>query len=45
MPVFLGDRVIAKEPYEGALIRLQIGLEDVDDLKEDLSRALAASRA
>ncbi len=45
VPVFLGDRVIAKEPYEGALIRLQIGLEDVDDLKEDLSRALAASRA
>ena len=37
MPVFLGDRTVAKGPYDGPLIRLQIGLEDVDDLKADLS--------
>ena len=43
MPVFLGDRTIAKGPYEGPLIRLQIGLEDVDDLKADIERGLAAA--
>ncbi len=43
VPVFLGDRVIAKGPYEGALIRLQIGLEDVADLKADLEKGLAAA--
>ncbi|TIO07585.1 cystathionine beta-lyase [Mesorhizobium sp.] len=43
VPVFLGDRVVAKGPYDGPLIRLQIGLEDVDDLKADLSRGLAAA--
>ena len=43
VPVFLGDRVIAKVPYEGALIRLQIGLEDVADLKADLEKGLAAA--
>ena len=42
VPVFLGDRVIAKGSYEGPLIRLQIGLEDVEDLKADLERGLAA---
>jgi cysteine-S-conjugate beta-lyase len=42
VPVFLGDRVIAKGLYEGPLIRLQIGLEDVEDLKADLERGLAA---
>ena len=41
--VFLGDRVITKGPYEGALIRLQIGLEDVADLKADLEKGLAAA--
>lgn len=45
VPVFLGDRVIAKGPYEGPLIRLQIGLEDVEDLKADLTRGLAAVSA
>jgi len=42
--VFLGDRTIAKGPYEGPVLRLQIGLEDVEDLKADISRALAAAR-
>ena len=41
--VFLGDRAIRKE-YEGPVIRLQIGLEDVDDLKADISRGLKAAR-
>ena len=41
----LSDRVVAKGPYPGPLMRLQIGLEDVEDLKADLTRALAASRA
>ena len=45
MPVFLGDRVVAKGPYDGPLIRLQIGLEDVEDLKADLARGLAAAAA
>jgi cystathionine beta-lyase len=43
VPVFLGDRVIAKEPAEGPVIRLQIGLEDVEDLKQDIRRGLAAA--
>ncbi|MER8827273.1 cystathionine beta-lyase [Mesorhizobium sp. M0938] len=43
VPVFLGDRVVAKGPYEGPLVRLQIGLEDIDDLKADLARGLAAA--
>jgi cystathionine beta-lyase len=42
--VSLKDRTIAKGPYEGPLVRLQIGLEDVDDLKEDLLKGLAAAR-
>jgi len=42
--VSLGDRTIAKGPYAGPLVRLQIGLEDVDDLKDDLARGLAAAR-
>jgi cystathionine beta-lyase len=42
--VFLGDRTV-KKPYEGPIIRLQIGLEDVDDLKADISRGLKAARA
>lgn len=40
--VWLGDRLIAKGPYDGAVIRLQIGLEDVDDLKADLEKGLKA---
>ncbi|RUW43583.1 cystathionine beta-lyase [Mesorhizobium sp. M00.F.Ca.ET.151.01.1.1] len=45
VPVWLADRVVAKGPYEGPLIRLQIGLEDVDDLKADIMRGLAAAAA
>lgn len=45
VPVFLGDRVIAKGPREGPVIRLQIGLEDVEDLKADIARGLAAAAA
>jgi len=41
----LGDRTIAKVPAEGPVMRLQIGLEDVADLKADLERALAAAAA
>ena len=43
--VFLGDRTIATGPYEGPLLRLQIGLEDVEDLKADLAGALEAARS
>jgi cysteine-S-conjugate beta-lyase len=43
--VSLADRTIAKGPYEGPLIRLQIGLEDVADLKADIAAGLAAARA
>ncbi|WP_442577746.1 cystathionine beta-lyase [Mesorhizobium sp. ASY16-5R] len=41
----IGDRVIARSAYEGALLRLQVGLEDVADLKADLERGLAAAAA
>ena len=41
--VFLGDRVVAKGPYDGPLIRLQIGLEDVQDLMADLKEGLKAT--
>lgn len=42
--VSLGDRTVAKGRYAGPLVRLQIGLEDVDDLRDDLAKALAAAR-
>ncbi|TPK38446.1 cystathionine beta-lyase [Mesorhizobium sp. B2-5-3] len=45
VPVWLGDRVVAKGPYEGPLIRLQIGLEDVEDLMTDILRGLTAAAA
>jgi cystathionine beta-lyase len=45
LPVSLADRTIAKGPQSGALIRLQIGLEDVEDLKKDLDRGFAAVAA
>lgn len=45
VPVFLGDRKIAKGPYDGPLIRLQIGLEDVEDLQADIKRGLEAAAA
>lgn len=44
VPVSLKDRTIASEPYEGPVIRLQIGLEDVEDLKADIARGLEAAR-
>ncbi len=45
VPVSLGDRTIAKGPEEGPVIRLQIGLEDIEDLLEDIERGLAAAAA
>jgi cystathionine beta-lyase len=45
VPVWLGDRTIAGDRYEGPLIRLQVGLEDVEDLKRDLMRGLEAARS
>ncbi|MGV1823405.1 cystathionine beta-lyase [Agrobacterium vitis] len=39
----VGDRVIAKPPAGGPLIRLQVGLEDVADLQADLERGFAAA--
>ena len=41
----LDDRTVAAAPSEGPVMRLQIGLEDVEDLKADLERALAAAGA
>jgi cystathionine beta-lyase len=45
VPVWIGDRVVAKGPYDGPLIRLQIGLEDIEDLKTDILRGLTAAGA
>ncbi|MBB3428940.1 cystathionine beta-lyase [Rhizobium sp. BK312] len=41
--VDLSDRRIAPAPTEGPVIRLQIGLEDVEDLIADLEHAFAAA--
>jgi cystathionine beta-lyase len=41
--VWLGDRTVAKSDYEGPVIRLQIGLENVEDIKADIARGLAAA--
>lgn len=43
--VTLADRRVAKGPQEGPVLRLQIGLEDVKDIKADIERGLAAARA
>lgn len=43
--VWLGDRTLAKGNHGGPVIRLQIGLEDVADLKADLDRGFAAASA
>jgi cystathionine beta-lyase len=43
--VNLNDRRIAKAPKEGPVLRLQIGLEDVADVKGDIEKALAAAAA
>jgi cystathionine beta-lyase len=45
LEVDLDDRRILKAPEEGPVLRLQIGLEDVVDLKADLERGLAAAKA
>jgi cystathionine beta-lyase len=41
----LADRKVAKAPEGGPVIRLQIGLEDVVDLKRDIEAGFAAARA
>ena len=41
--VNLDDRTIRKAPEEGALIRLQIGLENVEDLVADLEAGFKAA--
>lgn len=41
----LSDRTIAMPPKEGPVIRLQIGLEDGQDLMADIERGLAAAAA
>lgn len=43
--VNLGDRVVAKAPPQGPVMRLQIGLEDVADIMADIERGLAAAAA
>lgn len=43
--VNLSDRTICKAPETGPVIRLQIGLEDVADLKRDLEAGFAAVSA
>jgi cysteine-S-conjugate beta-lyase len=43
VPVKLADRVVRKQPPEGPVIRLQIGLEDVADIINDLERGFAAA--
>lgn len=45
VPVNLSDRTIALPPEEGPVIRLQIGLEDSQDLLADIERGLAAAAA
>lgn len=41
--VNLADRTVTRGSHSGPLIRLQIGLEDVDDLRADLTEALRAA--
>lgn len=43
VPVNLSDRTIRTAPTDGQVIRLQIGLEDVPDLKKDLEAGFAAA--
>lgn len=45
LQVNLSDRTIRKQPEEGPLIRLQIGLEDVADLQKDLEEGFKAAGA
>ena len=44
VPPNLADRTLVKGPERGTLIRLQIGLEDVDDLIRDIEHGLEAAR-
>ncbi len=39
----LATRTIATAPSEGPVVRLQIGLEDVEDIKDDIRRGLEAA--
>ncbi|MFD2238453.1 cystathionine beta-lyase [Aureimonas populi] len=39
----LSDRTLTPVPAEGPVIRLQVGLEDPEDLRRDLARALEAA--
>ncbi|WJH40250.1 cystathionine beta-lyase [Aliirhizobium terrae] len=41
--VNLSDRTIRKQPTEGPVIRLQIGLEDTADLQKDLEQGFVAA--
>lgn len=43
--VGLSDRKICKAPSEGPVLRLQIGLEDVADIRKDIEAGLAAAKA
>lgn len=43
--VNLEDRTIRKGPTDGAVIRLQIGLENIEDIQADLERGFAAAAA
>ncbi|MEP7455067.1 cystathionine beta-lyase [Phyllobacterium sp. SB3] len=43
--VRLADRQITGKNYAGAVIRLQIGLEDKEDLIADIAKGLAAAKA
>ena len=43
--VNLDDRRIRKAPTEGPVIRLQIGLENIEDIQADLERGFAAAAA
>lgn len=43
--VNLDDRKIRKGPTDGAVIRVQIGLENVEDITADLERGFAAAAA
>ncbi|MEM9332659.1 MAG: cystathionine beta-lyase [Pseudomonadota bacterium] len=40
--VNLSDRLISKGPDDGILVRLQVGLEDPADLKDDIEQAMRA---
>ncbi|MBB4121639.1 cystathionine beta-lyase [Martelella radicis] len=45
VPVNLSNRTVCTAPEDGPVIRLHIGLEDVEDLKADLEKGLAAASA